>query len=1401
MEKLIYEWIQADWEGFQFIQNSGLDGLWALDIEDPKRFWINPKLRSVLGISEFECKEIQPRNIILDEDYLLLENFISNKTGSEILSVRYKTSQGSQIFSDTKLHFLQNFQGKQICIGGVRILNESEIRLKHKDLDFLFLIDTLPYLIGYWDSNLINRLANKAYLKWFGIEPEKVVGQHMRTILGEELFNLNLPCIEGVLRGEPQSFERKVPSPDGRFFRHSLAIYIPDIKDGKVVGFSVTVNDISEIRSAEKELVRTKEFLEQTNKVAKVGGWDFNLETGQMYLSDIAKEIFETNSENVPDLASMLVLFSEGDCRTKITEAAKKGTEDGASWDLELQIKTEGHGLKWVRIIGHSEFTEKRSKRLFGIIQDINERKIVEMSNVRLARIVESSDDAIIGKDLQGRIISWNQGAEKIFGYNAGEILGSKINVLFPEESKTSEEQVDLRMRSEKETVRFESVRKAKDGHSIEMSITLSPMYDSRGKINGSSEIARDIGERKRMQSSFQSAFEYSAIGMSILDPEGKWIQVNENLIKLLGYEWRELSKLTFRDITHPDDLDKDLRLLSETLEGKRSGYHLEKRYIKKNGEIVWILLSVALVRDADGKPDHFIAQIMDIDEIKRTEEELTHAKELLEQTSKLVRIGAWDLDLKRNIGTWSSVTKEMHEVPADFEPNIPEGLKFIKEGESREKVAAAVDRLIKEGVPYDLEMQLVTAKGNELWVRTVGSAEFENGECIRIFGALFDIDKNKRAELELFKEKSRLSAFVEHAPAAVAMFDTNICYVAVSERWMNEYHLIGKNIIGLSHYEVFPNVSDEWKAIHQKCLSGEVLKNDEDVWRPEGWDHDQYLRWEVRPWYQLDGSIGGIMMFTQDITESCLQREELRNAISVAEQANRAKSDFLANMSHEIRTPLNGIIGFSDLLLRTSMDSTQHQYMMTIFQSAESLLDIINDILDFSKIEAGKLELSYERTNLLELCGQIISTIKFQARKKGLEVLVNMAWDVPRFVKSDIVRLRQVIVNLFSNSVKFTEAGEIELKIEILRKISENEAEFRFSVRDTGIGIRPEDREKIFDAFTQGDVSTTRKFGGTGLGLAISNKLLSMMGSKLQLESDFGKGSKFYFDLKLNILETVGEDWIRLRSIKKILVADKNQENIKLIGDMLSLQNIPADFSANEEDMLRSLSEGKRYDVILMDSDMPEGDGLELVRKVREDLKIRSEDQPIIIFAKPEVRNPDFTEKTRRLGIQEVIPKPIHVQRLFDILAKNQIFREPFVFPLNSRTQEGAPTIQKTATILIAEDNSVNMMLATSIVKRILPAAKCIEAQNGKEAVEKFKETSPDLIFMDIQMPEMNGYEATRMIRSMEKNGQRVPIIAVTAGIVSGERERCIEAGMDDYISKPAVKADFAKIIFRWMS
>ncbi|TGK23225.1 PAS domain-containing hybrid sensor histidine kinase/response regulator [Leptospira stimsonii] len=1154
--------IQNDISFFDWIQNQAMDGLWILDLTSEKNFWFDKKFLRTLGLRQTPN---DPSSVFTKESLRKLSEFIINikeqvsEEREEFLSF-YRNDK--EMFLKNNLKTVKNEQGiAYLLLGGLdfsdKFLIQEESKNLRRPLDSI--LDSLPALIGYWDSNLINRFANKAYLEWFGMKPQEIYGKHIREVLGESLYEKNFPYMEKAIRGEIQSFERKIPMPDGKSYKYSLAQYIPNLVNGKPSGFFVIVSDITSIRETTEQLRKS---------------------------------------------------------------------------EIELSTLFESLPIG-VTLLNHDHEIVKVNPAL---------GKIVSINNISLEK-----------------------------GYYKNRIYL---------------------------------------------------------KADGSHYTPEELPSFRARTGQF--AIKDEVVGIQI-----------------------------------------------------------------ENGSIIWTKVTAVPLN----LPDYSVMILTyDITESKNFESELIKAKSLLEQTSRLVRIGAWAVDVRNGVGTWSAVTREMHEVPPDFEPTIESGLRFVKEGESRAMVKEAVENLISKGIPYDIEMQLVTYKGNELWVRSVANAEFENGVCIRIYGALYDIDERKKTEIALFQERSRLLAFVEHAPAAVAMFDTEIKYIAVSERWLADYHLQDRDILGLSHYEVFPNISQEWKETHQRCLSGEVLKNDEDVWRPAGWEYDQYLRWEVRPWYQLDGTIGGLMMFTQDITESCQQREELKKAKILAEKASRAKSEFLANMSHEIRTPLNGIIGFTDLLLRTNLDPTQHQYMMTVYQSAGSLLEVINDILDFSKIEAGKLELSNEMTDVWELGSQVVNTIKFQAHKKNLELLVNISPAVPKFVNTDSVRLRQIIVNLFSNAIKFTEEGEIEFRIEVLKTISEKKSVIRFSVRDTGIGIAKENQKRIFDAFSQEDASTTRRFGGTGLGLTISNQILAMMKSKLELESEVGIGSTFYFDIAMEVLDSNPTDELpRYESVKNVLIVDDNDNNRKILEEMLKLSNIPCELVKSGTEAIEKVAGGNRYDFVLLDYHMPFMDGMETAKIIRQKLNVTEQEQPIILLSSAS-DDSNTIEESQKVGIQEVMTKPIYIRELYDLIGRNQILKKPNLQKNENKTGEAVTSIRKAVKILIAEDNPVNMLLTKSIIARILPSAKIVEASNGLEAVEQTLKSIPDLIFMDIQMPDMNGYEATEAIRGL-KMERRVPIIALTAGIVSGEREKCIEAGMDDYVSKPAVQADFTKVILNWLA
>jgi CheY-like chemotaxis protein len=423
---------------------------------------------------------------------------------------------------------------------------------------------------------------------------------------------------------------------------------------------------------------------------------------------------------------------------------------------------------------------------------------------------------------------------------------------------------------------------------------------------------------------------------------------------------------------------------------------------------------------------------------------------------------------------------------------------------------------------------------------------------------------------------------------------------------------------------------------------------------------------------------------------------------------------------------------------------------------------------------------------------------VKYQAHKKGLELLLNISNEVPRYIWADEIRLRQVLVNLLSNAVKFTQSGEVELKIVPLLKKPGQETVFRFSVRDTGIGIEPQNQKKIFDAFSQEDSSTTKRFGGTGLGLTISNKLLSLMGSQLQLQSEAGKGSTFYFDAAFKAMDGPRLEWNNSANIKNVLIVDDNTNNRIILREMLALKNIVSEEAENGITAMEKLKTAVKYDVILMDYHMPYMDGIETIRQIR-GVFPNAEDQPVILLYSSS-DDSTINIACEELQVKQRLVKPLKIQQLYNSLSLVRSKNEKIKLAVTVDQISSIPaSASKKIIILIAEDNVINMLLAKTIIKKILPDAIIREATDGRKALAAFKEEKPDIVLMDIQMPELNGYDTTGEIRKTEA-GNKTPIIALTAGTVLGEKEKCLAAGMDDYMTKPFVKDTLEKMLNKWL-
>jgi signal transduction histidine kinase/CheY-like chemotaxis protein len=575
---------------------------------------------------------------------------------------------------------------------------------------------------------------------------------------------------------------------------------------------------------------------------------------------------------------------------------------------------------------------------------------------------------------------------------------------------------------------------------------------------------------------------------------------------------------------------------------------------------------------------------------------------------------------------------------------------------------------------------------------------------------------------------------------------------------------------------------ADEQRIIRtgQPVLAQEVLLTERDGTRI--WIHSTKM-----PLRDTSGRIVGTFGISRDITRRKQMEEELQKAKEAAEAANRAKSEFLANMSHEIRTPMNGVLGMTELALGTDLTSEQREYLEMAKTSANSLLAVINDILDFSKIEAGKLDLDITPFRLRESLARITKPLALRAQQKGLELLCDVRPEVPEEIVADPTRLTQVLSNLLGNAIKFTNQGEVELRAELESRHAYG-ATLHFSVRDTGIGIPLEKQKSIFEAFAQADGSTSRRFGGTGLGLTISTRLVEMMGGRIWVESRPGRGSCFHFTADVGVAnsERVARpaELARLRGLS-VLVVDDNAANRRIVAELLESSGMKPVLAASGAEALTRLEEAQAGNtplaLMILDCHMPEMDGFELVEQIRRRPALAG--IPILMLTSAGERG-DATRR-RELGIAANLTKPVNQRQLMESI--QAALGRPAAggaapFPVTRQSlRAGEPKLR----VLLAEDNAVNQKLALRLLEK--QGHSVLVVGTGRAALEALDEEKFDVVLMDVQMPDMDGLEATAAIREREKaDGKHVPIIAMTAHVMAGDQERCLAAGMDGYVAKP---------------
>jgi len=650
-------------------------------------------------------------------------------------------------------------------------------------------------------------------------------------------------------------------------------------------------------------------------------------------------------------------------------------------------------------------------------------------------------------------------------------------------------------------------------------------------------------------------------------------------------------------------------------------------------------------------------------------------------------------------------------------------------------------------------------------------------------------LDSMQHSQKQMHQAEERHQAFMNHIPAIASITDENGRYVYVNQPLSDTFNVRSEELLGKTIRDWMPDAAEASKAHDREVLAcGGTMQFDDAIKNPDG---------KVRHWlsfkFPLNAPDGRKLIGTVavDITARKEWEGDLQLAKEEAEKANRAKSEFLANMSHEIRTPLNGIIGMTDLALDTTLNTEQREYLDTVKFSADSLLTLINDILDFSKIEAGRVDLETVDFDLRDNVETTLKTLAVRAHQKGLDLHCDVDPVVPDTVRGDSSRLRQIVLNLVGNALKFTEKGEVNVSVQG-ESGSLNGPNLHFTVSDTGIGIPAEKHEHIFKAFSQADSSTTRKYGGTGLGLTISTRLVDMMGGRMWVESEVGKGSRFHFTLRLPAVEarhvqSPNEHHLHTMRGVRVLVVDDNLSSRRIMQGILSRWGMDVTLAESGVQALEELSaasmKAKPYTLVLTDLQMAAMDGFSLVEKIRQQKELSA--VAIMMFSSAGKRGDGA--RCQNLRVSAYLLKPIRQSELRGaILRVLNAGDQKAQLPLVTRyTLEDAAAPPVSLRILVAEDNLVNQRLAIRLLEK--RNHQVTVAANGLEVVAATEKSTFDLVLMDLQMPEMDGFEATAALRKREKGtGIHLPVIALTAHALKGHREQCLEAGMDGYLSKP---------------
>jgi len=1279
--------------------------------------------------------------------------------------------------------------------------------LKESEISFREMFEDAP--VGFHELDAAGRIVhiNRTELAMLGYTHEEMVGEYIWKFVDER--EVSRQAVQVKLSGKtlPPShgYECTFRRKDGA----SLSVLVKDLllknSNDQITGIRSAVQDINEQKQAEKKLQESVQlfqglFNSSPDAVVLIDphssniSWpivDCNEAACQMngYTRDelVGHSIDVLNTTvGTPDerVAYIENLRHNGTMRVETTHRHKDGHF------ISVEVATT------IVISGGHEL-------VLGIDRDITERKLVEdklrESEKRYNALFERSLDLVYVCDFEGHFIDANNAALKLLGYKKEEIGSLNFTSLLSEDQLPLAFKVTQEIREtgmQKDLVEFRL--KCKNGKELHIESKGSAVM-SNGITVAVQSIARDITERKRTEEALQkSELKYRDMVEQIIDVifttdiRGTITYISPTVKSLGGYSTEEMIGHPLAEFLDPAYVQNVQEQFQKIMSGKCEPF--EYRAKTKSGGYCWVRSSSRPILEGN-KPVGLRGVLTDITELKQKEEMLN----LLHHTIKCIGECISVTDIHDRIlfvnqaflNTYGYVDEEVIGKQIDI---------------LRADTTIKDDSIFKSTELGGWQGELLNKKkdGTVFPISLTTSIVYgEKHQPVAHVGIAADITERKRVAATLEKERNLLRTLMDNIPDMIYFKDVESRFTQVNPALAQH--------LGMSNSEEAVNKSDfdffseehARKAYEDEqtiIRSGEPMigMEEKETWSggKEGWVSTTKM-----PLRNLDGQIVGTFGVSRDISKGKQTEKELKEAKETAEAAVKAKSDFLAVMSHEIRTPMNGVIGMTDLLARTELTPEQSDYVETIQVSGETLLTVINDILDFSKIESNKIELEEEPFELNVCIEEVFDLHAPRAQQKNIDLMYRIDPEIPQFIVGDRLRLRQILYNLVGNAVKFTEKGEIIISVG-LNSQNEKSLELLFAVKDTGIGIPTPKIEKLFKPFSQADSSTTRKYGGTGLGLAISMRLVELMGGHIRAESVVGEGSTFTFTIMTNASQSdlnISKTYLQGNEVelanKRVLIVDDNKTNLQILKELCHVWKLIPRITSSPVEALGWIAQGDPFDLAIFDLQMPEMDGIQLATEVR---KHRTNDAlPFILFSSlgthvKELNMPvDLFEKQ--------IFKPVKQSQLFNIIQEVIVGKKCIPERKISivRNEEILSMGIKQLRILIAEDSLINQKILLRMLKQV--GCNADIASNGVEVVEAVAAIPYDIVFMDVHMPEMDGLEATRKIVNAKQPNERPKIIALTASALSGDKEKCIDAGMDDYITKPVRLEEVISSLKRW--